>query len=178
MEEFGKEMREAGEKAEASLTHVSLIISVLAVLVAICTVLGHREHTSAVLLQANSSDKFSEYQARRQRVVLNENSATILSSLAPADSPNVAAALQKWQAQNDKWKPENEEALKQATEFHEKVELSERKADRFDLSEALLEIAVVLASITLLTKHQRYVAAGVLLGIAGVVIGASAFLVR
>ena len=37
------------------MTHVSLAISILAVLVAMVTVLGHRTHTEAVLMQARAS---------------------------------------------------------------------------------------------------------------------------
>ena len=46
--EFSKQMKEGGEE---SLTSISLAISILAVLVAMVTVLGHRSHTQAVLVQ-------------------------------------------------------------------------------------------------------------------------------
>ena len=42
--EFRKQQEEAGEGGE-SLTKISLAISILAVLVAMVTVLGHRSHT-------------------------------------------------------------------------------------------------------------------------------------
>jgi hypothetical protein len=58
------------------------------------------------------------------------------------------------------------------------VDHAEREAARFDLGEALLQIAVVLASITLLTRHHRYVVVAGLLGVAGVLVAASAFLVK
>jgi hypothetical protein len=58
------------------------------------------------------------------------------------------------------------------------VAQAEARAARFDLSEALLQIAVVLASITLLTRRQIYVVVAVLLGVAGLLIAASAWLVR
>jgi len=59
MPEFSKQMKEAGEEGE-SLTHISLAISILAVLVAMVTVLGHRTHTEAVLAQARAGDKWAE----------------------------------------------------------------------------------------------------------------------
>jgi hypothetical protein len=58
------------------------------------------------------------------------------------------------------------------------VALAERRADRYDLGEALLEIAVVLSSITLLTRQQAYFLLGLLLGICGLVAAASALLVH
>ena len=42
-------------------------MSVLAVLVAITTVLGHRTHTEAVLDQNKATDQWNEYQAHKIR---------------------------------------------------------------------------------------------------------------
>jgi hypothetical protein len=47
MQEFSKQMKEGREE---SLTSISLAISILAVFVAMVTVLGHRSHTTAVLM--------------------------------------------------------------------------------------------------------------------------------
>jgi hypothetical protein len=77
-----------------------------------------------------------------------------------------------------KWQAELEKDAETARDLEKEVDVAERKAARFDLGEALLEISVVLASITLLTRHLRYVWAGVVLALAGLLIAASAFLVR
>ena len=53
--------------------------------------------------------------------------------------------------------------------MEEKVETAEHRASRFDLSEALLQIAVVLSSITLLTRQRIYWLMGLALGIAGTI---------
>jgi len=172
--EFGKEMREAGER---SLTHVSLIISVLAVLVAIVTVLGHREHTEATLMQGRSSDKWNEYQARKIRSSQLQVTSDLLSLQPSASAPAVEKKLEQYKALMEKWDKENEQAQEAAKDFEKDVVVVERKASRFDLGEALLQIAVVLASITLLTRQSLYVLGGLLLGGAGLVIAASAFFV-
>jgi len=173
--EFGKEMREAGEN---SMTHVSLIISVLAVLVAIVTVLGHREHTEATLMQGRSSDKWSEYQARKIRSYQLQVTSDLLTLQPSANAPAVAQKIAQYKVQMEKWGTENDEAQKAAKEYEDEVKLVERKAARFDLGEALLEIAVVLASITLLTRQTLYVLVSSLLGLAGLLIAASAFLLH
>ncbi len=64
MQEFSKQMKEGGEE---SLTSISLAISILAVLVAMVTVLGHRSHTEAVLLQARAGDQWNYYDAKKIR---------------------------------------------------------------------------------------------------------------
>ena len=58
------------------------------------------------------------------------------------------------------------------------MKLAEAKAVRFDLGEALLEISVVLSSITLLTRRRSFFVGGLSLGVVGVAIAASAWLVR
>ena len=64
-----QELKEQSEEAkkDASLRPVSFTMSVLAVLVAITTVLGHRTHTEAVLDQARASDQWNLYQAKKNR---------------------------------------------------------------------------------------------------------------
>jgi hypothetical protein len=173
--EFSEQLKEG---AENSLTHVSLIIAVLAVLVAMVTVVGHREHTEAVLEQTRAADQWNEYQARRMRVQQLEIASDLLS-LEPVNDPAaVAPKLALYKRQIQKWQEELKQDSESARELEKSVDKAERRAARFDLGEALLQISVVLASITLLTRQQRYVWSGVVLALIGLVIAASAFLLR
>lgn len=168
-------MKEAGE---SSLTHVALTISVLAVLVAMVTVLGHRTHTEAVLMQARATDQWNEYQAKKIRM---DNLQVVLDTLAfePVSNAAMAAAKTKeYEAHIEKWKGDLEEESAKAKEFEHEVAHAELQAGRFDLGEALLQIAVVLSSITLFTRKSAYFLLGLGLGVTGLVIAASAFLVR
>ena len=168
-------MREAGEK---SLTHVSLIISVLAVLVAMVTVLGHREHTEAVLAQARASDQWNEYQARRIRqtaISLNED----LLQAQPAPSQGaVQTLLAAYKKRVAGLQEQLDEDSHRAHDREAEVDRSERRAARFDLGEALLQIGVVLASITLLTRRWFYVLVALALGAGGLIAAASALLIH
>ena len=173
--EFTKEMREAGEQ---SLTHVSLIISVLAVLVAMVTVLGHREHTEAVLSQARASDQWNEYQARRIRQSQVNLTADMLALQPSTDAAAVQAKLREYSQRQAKVQAQLEEDSREAHGFEVEVALAERRAGRFDLGEALLQIGVVLASITLLTRRRLYVLLAMALGLGGLLAAASALLLR
>ena len=173
--EFSKEMREAGE---GSLTHVSLIISVLAVMVAMVTVLGHREHTEAVLAQARATDQWNEYQARHIRQAEVGLAADTLSLSPNANAPAVQAKLNEYKARQAKVQGQLSDDSREAREREAEVAIAERRAARFDLGEALLQIGVVLASITLLTRHWRYVIVALALGLGGVLAAASAWLVH
>lgn len=171
--EFGKEMTEAGEH---SMTHVSLIISVLAVLVAMVTVLGHREHTEAVLQQARATDQWNLYQAHKIRVQQISVASDLLSLQPAGDKAAVQGKLSTYKSQMEHWNTETDEDMNKAKEFEAEVERAEHKAARFDLGEALLQIAIVLASITLLTKQPRYVLGALALGVVGFVTALLGFL--
>ena len=175
MQEFSKEMQEAGE---ASLKRVSLIISVLAVLVAMVTVLSHREHTEAVLSQARASDQWGEYQGRRIRQAELGLAADILS-FQPGISPAVLGSkLGEYKARQERAQEELADDTREAKKLEAEVRLAEKRAARFDLGEALLQIAVVLASITLLTRRWFYVLLALALGSGGLLATAAAWLVR
>ncbi len=181
--EFSKQMREAGEE---SLTHVSLIISVLAVLVAMVTVMSHREHTEAVLAQARATDRWNEYQARHIRQFEVSLAADALSlrsgsGQTSADAQlqtKIAAKLAEYKERQTHTQEQLNEDSGEAHKLEAEVNVAERKAARFDLGEALLQIGVVLASVTLLTRQWRYVMVALALGISGIVAAVSAFLVR
>ena len=88
-----------------------------------------------------------------------------LLSLQPsANDAAVQKKLDEYRAHLDKWKDELKEEQEKATKLEEDVEKAEARANRYDLGEALLQIAVVLASITLLTKTKSYFYSGLILG--------------
>jgi len=170
-------MREAGEGGE-SLTKISLAISILAVLVAMVTVLGHRSHTEAVLSQARAGDQWSEYQAKKVRASVLGAFADVLSLQPAADSKAVTAKLKDYAAQQKKWAGELSEEQAKAREFEAEVAHSERQASRYDLGEALLQISVVLCSITLFTRRHLYFVLGLSVGMVGLICAATGLFVK
>jgi hypothetical protein len=173
--EFEDEVKEGGEKG---LRHVSLIISVLAVLVAMVTVLGHRTHTEAVLSQTKAADQWNEYQAKKIRQTTLQDTADLLALLPSSNPEATQKKIEDYKKHIDKWNDDLTEEQTEAKNLEAEVHLAEGKASRYDLAEALLEIAVVLSSITLLTRQSHYYIAGVVLGIAGLVLTITGFLLK
>ena len=66
----GIELPEAPEEHGDNpfLIPVSVTISILAVLVAAVTLLGHRAHTEELLLQSQATDQWAYYQAKNIRL--------------------------------------------------------------------------------------------------------------
>lgn len=177
MQEFSNQLKEAGEKGE-SLTTISLAISILAVLVAMVTVLGHRAHTDAVLSQSRAGDQWNEYQAKKIRFDQVSVAIDLLSLQATANQKAVDEKVAAYQDHQTKWGKQLAEEQTKARELEAEVAHAERKASRFDLGEALLQISVVLCSITLFTRRRLYFYMGLALGAAGLLFAASALVVR
>jgi hypothetical protein len=166
------------EGGETGLKHVSFTMSLLAVLLAMTTVMGHRTHTEAVLSQNRVSDQWNFYQAKKIRATNARVAGDMIAALADprnADAQKVADA-QRAYAQKESADLADEQ--EKAKDREHEVDIAEKKAGRFDLGEALLQIGVIVTSITLLTRRMYYWHLGMLFGAAGIVAALLAFLVR
>lgn len=167
-------VRELQEHAEhgsrdSEMRPVALTISVLAVLVAITTVLGHRTHTQAVLTQNKATDSWNFYQAHKIRA--NDTAlASDLLSVVAVSNPAAAQAIRKSYADHQtKWASELKDEQEKAEALEVQVDDAERRAGHFDFAEALLEIGLVITSVTLLTRSLAYWYFGMAFAVAGVV---------
>jgi hypothetical protein len=164
--------------SESGLKRVSFSMSVLAVLLAMVTVLGHRTHTEAILAQSRASDQWNFYQAKKIRSVNAKSAADIIASLPGTPTPAAAAATQRQLDYAEKQSKDLDVEQDKAKDLEKEVDVAERKASRFDLGEAMLQIGVIITSITLLTRKQAYWHLGTLFGLAGIIAAGMAFLVR
>jgi hypothetical protein len=176
------EVGELQEHAEqgASSKPVAFTMSVLAVLVAIVTVLGHRTHTEAVLNQNKATDQWNLYQAKKIRSSDTGLASDLLSVMTITDANAKAAQkiAKTYADHQEKWNDDLKEEQEKAEALETKVEHAEAKADRFDLGEALLEIALVTSSITLLTRNRAYWLLGLVFGLLGILASASVLLLN
>lgn len=178
MQEFSNTLKEAAEGGGEPLTNISLAISILAVLVAMVTVLGHRTHTEAVLAQSRAGDQWNQYQAKKIRSDETAIAIDMLRIERGTDAAAVEAKVAQYTAHMDKWKGELAEEQEHAHELEAEVSVAEHQAGRYDLGEALLQISVVLCSVTLFTRRRLYFYLGLNLGLLGVIVAATALAVH
>jgi hypothetical protein len=188
------ELKESAEKGseDQSMRPVAFTMSVLAVLVAVTTVLGHRTHTEAILFQTRAaveqnrvSDDWALYQAKKIRDSDTDLAARLLHDLTIADKAAAKKDADDWADHRKKWTVDLKEGEEQARaqedkvhEFEKKVDEAEARADRYDLGEALLEIALVISSVTLLTRSRIYWYFGFAFAITGILSALSAILLK
>jgi Domain of unknown function (DUF4337) len=166
------ELKENAEQgSERSLAPVTLTMAILAVLVASVTLLGHRAHTEEVLLQTRAADQWAYYQAKEIRRRNYELFIQELSIFTLQDPTHIAATKEKYEKEVERYTEELKDIQVEAKKAEDDVKVEESRADRFDLGEVLLEAALVICSITLLTRKRIFWYFGICLGLAGVVVG-------
>ncbi len=163
---------------ESALRPVAFTMSVLAVLVAVTTVLGHRTHTEAVLNQNKATDQWNFYQAKKIRSNDTALAADLLSAVTIADKEAARKVAKSYADHQAKWTADLKEEQEKAEALETKVDQAEIRADRFDLAEALLEIGLVVTSVTLLTRSRIYWYLGMVFALAGIASAASVLLLK
>jgi len=175
-----QELQEHAEHGahESAMRPVAFTMSVLAVLVAITTVLGHRTHTEAVLYQNKATDQWNLYQAKKIRSSDTSLMQDLLKVVTVNNKDAAAQVAKSYADHQEKWTDDLKEEQEKAKQLEERVEQAEARANRFDLGEALLEIGLVVTSVTLLTRSRAYWYFGLLFALGGVLSSASAFLLK
>jgi Flp pilus assembly protein TadB len=177
------ELQELHEHAEegaqhSSLAPVTITMAIFAVLVAAVSLLGHRAHTEELLHQTEATDQWAYYQAKDIRRHTYELFLDELSVFALQNSGETEKIREKYSKEVERYRDEQKEIEAEAKKAQDDVKREGRRADRFDLGEVLLEAALVICSITLLTRKRFFWGMGLVLGVLGVVIGAAGLLIH
>ncbi len=159
------------------LVSVSITISVVAVLLAVVSLLGHRAHARTILAQNRMGDAWVHYQSKALSRVSYDALLDFLSSAQLSDPANAERVKAEYQQKIDQATGEQKAMETKALAFEAEAEHRETAADRFDLADVLLEAAVVIISITLLTKRWLYWGIGVALACVGLLIAATGLFV-
>jgi len=174
------EMEEHAEHSahDPSLLPVTFTMAVLAVVLAATTLLGHRAHTEQVLLQNKATDQWAYYQAKNIREHTYELFLDLLSISTVKDPAQAEKVKGKYTQEAARYKEELKEIETEARSFESEVAREQRRANRFDLGEVCLEAAIVIASLTLLTKRRQFWQLGILMGVAGLSVALSGLLIH
>jgi hypothetical protein len=173
------ELSELQENAEhgrenPSLAPISVTMAILAVCVAVVSLMGHRSHTEELLTQNRATDQWAYYQAKNIRLHNYQMSIDLLALIEFKDKEEKVRA--KYQAEVERYTKEQAEIEEQAKDFESESARAQRKADRFDLGEVFLEIALVISS--LLSRKLIFWYLGLASGVAGLAIAVTGHLMR
>ncbi|HKM82020.1 MAG TPA: DUF4337 domain-containing protein [Candidatus Acidoferrum sp.] len=157
---------------------VSVTLSILAVLVAIATLFGHRAAKEELLLQTQEADQWAFFQAKNSGLHGMQIGADMLGTFTTVDKEKAAQLREKYLKEAERYTKEKAEAKETAEELKKERAVFARRGDRYEFSEVLLEVALILTSFTLITKKKFFWFAGSFLGGVGVAVALSGFLLH
>jgi len=177
------ELSELKENAEhgrenPSMAPISVTMAILAVCVAVVSLMGHRSHTEELLMQSRATDQWAYYQAKNIRRHSYEMELDQLSLMEFKDKEQAAKVREKYQQEAERYTKEQAEIEEQAKDLEKESTKAGSKGDRFDLGEVFLEVALVISSLALLSGKRFYWFLGIVAGLAGLGVAASALLLH
>ena len=166
------------EEENPLIIPVSVTISILAVLVAIVTLMGHRAHTEELSRETQAASRWEQYQAKSIRLRMTQLGSDVVSLVAPLNKEKGEELAKKYQKEVEHYASDKEDESKIAEQLEADRDRAMHRADRFDLGEVLLEIGLVICSLTLLAKKKVFWFGGVLLGAIGLAVAVTGLLMR
>lgn len=175
--DLGREAADANQRERDKW--IGVYIGVLAVILAICTMGGDNASKEATLHHIEASNNWAFFQAkniRRQMLRLEADELSLKlatdRALTDADKSAVSAKLDEYRANIDKLTSDDKgEGLDQLFEKGKALEAIRDRAMRqdpyFDYGTAFLQIAIVLASVAIISGGVALLIASGILGVLG-----------
>jgi uncharacterized protein DUF4337 len=167
----------ATQPADSSLLPVSITTSILAVLVALVSLLGHRSHTRTIFAQNQSTGEWVDYASKATGRASYDALLDFLSVAQLRDPSAAGKVREKFLQSIEQSDREQKEIEAKADALEHEVTRRETAADRYDAGDVCLEAALVITSITLLTKRLLYWGIGIVLACVGLLIAATGLFV-
>ena len=172
------EHAEDAEHAAHSNKKIALVISVLALFLALSETLGKSAQTAALSQNIEASDLWNFFQAKTIRqTVLRTAGETNAIELATIADPAAKAAMEKqidtWKKTSDRYEsdPSSNEGRKELTrraqETEKRRDLNLAKYENYELASAAFQIGIVLASASVITGMMALVWGAGALGVIG-----------
>ncbi|MGA7579629.1 MAG: DUF4337 domain-containing protein [Desulfobaccales bacterium] len=170
-------------KAKAFTRRVALITGIFAVALAICNLGGSVANRNMLMAQQQASDRWAWYQAKDIRRHIDWNQKAILTldllgkdSLQPEVRKRYEEELQRVSEEEMRFNAEKAGIAKEAKHLEQRRDLYGDKDDYFEDGEVLLAIAIVLASIAILTTSRKALGVALVAASLGTLLAVNGFL--
>jgi hypothetical protein len=156
-----KELEEIKEKGFTK--RVALITAVFAVILAIAALGGNYTMKEMLLAQQQASNEWAYYQAkvireqlyRIQKMHLEADLIERAGAMKPEVRERIEALLKKMAEEEARYNVEKKEIEQSAKKLEKKRDLHRSKDPFFEYAEVLLQIAIVMSSISILAASRR-----------------------
>jgi hypothetical protein len=175
------EHAEHAEHASGENRKIALLIAVIALCLALSETLGKGAQTESIAKNVEAANLWAFFQAKTIRRTVVQTAAEHAKLLSPADDANKAALAKQiddWQKTAARYRSEpstregSEELAERAKHAEEQRDLATEKYHHFELASAAFQIAIVLASATIITGMLWLASVSGILTLAGIAITA------
>jgi len=155
---------------------IGLLISVLALFLAVSEMLGKSAQTHALALNIEASDTWNFFQAKTIRQTVVRTNMETLKLQTDMSKPEIAKQMSAWQATIDRWESEpstnegRKELIKKAKDIEAKRDGYLEQYHAYEVASLLIQLGIVLSSVTLLTSFMWFSAGSIGLGLAGLAV--------
>jgi hypothetical protein len=165
------------EASTAFEKKIALTIAILAVVLSFVNNKGDNAKTDAIINTNKASDRWSYYQSKSIKEHVAEMHVALLKELGDATLSDAGKeGLVSVAGEVKRLNGEKDGIKKEATQLEAEAKLQGDINDRCDMSALLLQIGIVICSVAILSSWKPFWYAGIGLGVAGAVIGITAFL--
>jgi hypothetical protein len=152
----------AGGPTEGANKYIALMIAVLALFLAFSEMLGKNAEKASVTANIEANNLWSFFQAKTIRRAMAQNLVEFIQVentgvTDAAKSAAVAKQVETWRSLAARLESEPEtnegrrELMRRAQEAEKKRDSENRKAEAFEMSSAVLQVAIVVASAMIIT---------------------------
>ncbi len=171
---------EVAEKAENPFTRaVALCVAVYACGLAVATFGGHNAAKEMMMSKAEESNQWNRYQSKSTRAALYKLEATRLQAEREVDGDRFPPArgrlLDVAVKEEARMKADMDEIEAAAKHHQAEVKLMMRKDPYFDFAEVGFQLAIVLASVAMLSGKRWAFYASLVLAVGAVLLTANGF---
>jgi uncharacterized protein DUF4337 len=171
-----KELRE--HAADPFARRVALLTAVFAVVLAIAALGGNHAMKEMLLAQQKSSDQWSFYQAkvirehqyRAQRLRLEADLVERGSTMKPEARQKLEELLKKFAEEEQRYNVEKKDIENDAKKLEAQRDLYQTRDPYFLIGEALLQIAIVMSSVSILSRSRMILGFSLVLAVCGAVL--------
>jgi len=181
MEEIAHEATHEAAHGNRSAKLIGLLISVLALFLAVSEMLGKSAQTHALALNIEASDTWNFFQAKTIRQTVLRTNMETLKLQTDVSKPDVEKQMSTWQATIDRWESEpstnegRKELIKKAKEIEAKRDGYLEQYHAYEFASLLIQLGIVLSSVTLLTSIMWFSAGSIGLGLGGLAVLVGAY---
>ena len=152
---------------------VAITIAIIAAILSFISNYGDDAKTDAILKNTEAGDQWAFYQAKSIKEHTDHNSAS-LASLLPVDAKR-DEMINHLNDEAKRYGDEKKEIKTKAEELAKESQAASAVNNRCDRASLVLQLAIILSSVAILSRWRAIWYFGVAIGLGGAVFGATAF---